>query len=84
MKTIKELRKENNITPPQMAKRLGMALSTYFDKEAGRRMFKPNEIVMVCVMFNVRVEDIENFRSKNTQLESKCKGDTFSCAILDK
>lgn len=65
--TVKELRKDQKITPPQMADILGIALSTYFDKEAGRRKFKPPEIVQLCTMFNVRVEDVKNFCTENTR-----------------
>jgi len=60
--TIKELRQSENITPSNMAKKLNIALSTYFDKEAGRRKFQPKEIVIICLMFNVRVEQVEDFR----------------------
>jgi len=61
IKSIKELRKEKELTPPQMADKLGVALSTYFDKEAGRRIFKPHEIVEICKTFNVRAEEVKNF-----------------------
>ena len=61
MKSIKELRLEHNIKPPQMAEKLNVALSTYFDKEAGRRKFNQSEIVVICTMFNKRVEHIKDF-----------------------
>lgn len=66
MVTVKELRQNESITPPQMADNLGIALSTYFDKEAGRRKFKPNEIVWICTKFNVRVEDVKDFCNYDT------------------
>ena len=69
MKTIKELRRENKISPPQMAEKLGVALSTYFDKEAGRRGFKSYEVVAICSMFNIRAEDVKNFYQSGTQKE---------------
>ena len=65
--TVKELRQGRNITPPQMAIKLGVALSTYFDKEAGRRKFQPSEIVQICTMFNVRVEQVRDFRANDTR-----------------
>ena len=65
IKTVKDLRQENGITPPQMAKKLGVALSTYFDKEADRRKFTPSEIVTICTTFKVRVEDVKNFYAHN-------------------
>lgn len=67
IKTVKELRVGEGISPPQMAEYLGIAPSTYFDKEAGRRGFKPPEIVKICSMFNVRVEDVKNFYEKSTR-----------------
>jgi len=69
IKTVKEMRIEKGISPPQMAECLGIALSTYFDKEAGRRGFKPPEIIKICSLFNVRVENVKNFYSSNTRNE---------------
>jgi len=65
VKSIKDLRLERNITPPQMASLLKIALSTYFDKEAGRRKFQPAEIVQLCKMFSTRVEDVKDFYQKD-------------------
>jgi len=67
MTTLKELRLLNNIKPPQVAKHLGIALSSYFEKESGRRGFKKQEIVALCTLFNVRVEDVKNFYDDDTQ-----------------
>ena len=76
MKSVKDLRCENEIKPLQMASELGVALSTYFDKEAGRRSFKPQEIVYICKKFNMRVEDIENFALPNKIRETSKKNKT--------
>ena len=65
MKSVKEIRVERNLTSTKMANELGMPLSTYTDKESGRRKFQPLEIVRICQMFNVRVEDIKNFYVKD-------------------
>lgn len=59
--TIKELRQGMNLTPSDMAEKLNIALSTYFDKEAGRRKFQPKEIVIICLLFDVRVEQVKDF-----------------------
>jgi len=70
MYTIRELRKRNGLSPPQMATALSIALSTYFDKEVGRRKFTPPEIVEICKMFDVRVEDVQDFQRKPAVRES--------------
>ena len=66
--TIKELRKQKAVSPAHMADYLQIALSTYFDKEAGRRRFNPPEIVKICSMFKVRVEDVDDFKGRNTRI----------------
>lgn len=65
--SVKELRQQKELTPFEMACKLGIALSTYFDKEAGRRKFKPDEIVLICTEFNIRVEEVTDFCLKNTR-----------------
>ena len=65
MKNIKQLRIERNLSSAQMAKELGMPPSTYSDKERGRRKFQPMEIVQICQMFKVRVEEVKNFYKKD-------------------
>lgn len=70
MYTVKELRKKEKITPPQMASTLGLSLSSYFDKEAGRRKFQPHEIIEICMKFDVRVEEVIDFYSRSTRNEN--------------
>ena len=61
MTTVKKLRLAKKYAPRVMANLLGIKDSTYFDKEAGRRKFKPHEIVIICKHFKQRVENIEDF-----------------------
>ena len=61
MTSVKKLRMGRDLKSCMMAKELNMPPTTYSDKERGRRRFKPAEIVRICQMFDVRVEEITDF-----------------------
>ena len=67
MKTIKQLQQENNMSNLEMAKILEISPSAYCDKKNGRRKFQPSEIVALCKLFSVSVEEVENFLVKDTR-----------------
>ena len=58
--TLKELRKANNLTQPQLAKILGLKspVSVHY-RETGKQKLKLHEAVKLSDMFGVPVTDIE-------------------------
>ncbi len=67
MKTIKQLQSEYGISNITMANLLNIAPSSYCDKKNGRRKFQPVEIVMLCEFFEVKVNEVENFLTRDTR-----------------
>ena len=61
-----------------MAQSLNIALSTYTDKEAGRRIFKPHEIVFICKMFGVRAEEVADFHRQKSRSAELQEGDALN------
>lgn len=52
------LRRENNETQSQLAKLLGLSVTSYSLKENGRVQFKSNEMFKLAHHFNKPIEDI--------------------------
>jgi len=78
MVTVKELRISRDWTSTQMAKELELTQGVYSDKERGRRKFQPFEIIKICQMFDVRVENIKDFYTQDSR--NKIGRDTPSTA----
>ena len=57
-KRLKALRVMNDLGQRDMAKKLGMAVSTYNHKENGSRDFYVEEAKRICVIFDKKFEDI--------------------------
>jgi transcriptional regulator with XRE-family HTH domain len=67
MKSIQELQKERNVNSLTLANLLGISPSSYSDKRNGRRKFQPMEIVILCQYFDVKVEEVKDFFTKDTR-----------------
>lgn len=55
---LKGLRVENGYTQSEIADALGMSLSTYYNKETGKRTFSVKEAISISKLFNKPIEEI--------------------------
>ncbi|MEB7723436.1 helix-turn-helix transcriptional regulator [Mammaliicoccus fleurettii] len=67
---IKEIRKNKGISIEQMSNRMGFnSYQGYYKKEVGLRQFSANDISKICLILNVKYEDIF-FTPKVTEKET--------------
>lgn len=55
--TVKAMRVNANLTQTDVAKALNMSPVTYRNKEMGKKEFKFSELVKLCKLFNVQLND---------------------------
>lgn len=55
---VLKLRKEHNKSQTEMAKLLGIHLTSYGRKELGKAVFTANELFILSRKFNVKIDDI--------------------------
>ena len=55
--TVKAMRVNANLTQIQVAKALNVTPTTYRNKEMGRKEFKFSELLKLCKLFNVQLND---------------------------
>lgn len=70
MYNIKDLRKSNNLSQRDMADILGISKSGYAGKEIGNREFKTHEAIKISNLFNVPIEEVENFLPPSSHKEN--------------
>ena len=56
---IKQLREKNNISQEELAKKLDLNQSQLCKIENGKRGLKANELIKVCELFNVSIEELK-------------------------
>lgn len=56
---IKQLREKNNISQEELAKKLDLNQSQLCKIENGKRCLKANELIKVCELFNVSIEELK-------------------------
>ncbi|MDE8065848.1 helix-turn-helix transcriptional regulator [Erysipelothrix rhusiopathiae] len=68
---IRMLRKSSNLTQSQMASKMGLAQSTYSQKEQGLINWTLPDFIFIKRNFNVKLEDIEEFKSMEKKVLNK-------------
>lgn len=58
-KTIRQIRREKEITQKDMANYLGISLPAYSYKEARKKLFSIEEGFKICKFFEVKFTDID-------------------------
>lgn len=56
--TLRELREQNKNTAAEVAKVLGVAVSTYYNYEQGLRRIGLEQILSLAIFYNVSAEEI--------------------------
>ena len=55
--TVRAMRVNANLTQIEVAEALGITPTTYRNKERGKKEFKFGELVKLCKLFNVQLND---------------------------
>ena len=64
--TVKGMRANANLTQEAVAKELGITVVSYRRKEQGKREFKFSELLKMCKLFNVELNDFADCFFSNT------------------
>lgn len=67
--SIKKLRKYNDFTQKEMAAKMGIALSTYTQKEQGLIPWQISDFIMVKNLFGVNIDELEEINQMMKELD---------------
>lgn len=65
--SVKGMRANANLTQETVAKELGITVVSYRRKEQGQREFKFSELLKLCKLFNVELNDFADCFISNTK-----------------
>ena len=68
MKYIGEIRKEKGYTQVEMAKKLGLGLSTYQQKEQGLIMWLLPDLIKIRKILDVKLDDLKEVKELEEKL----------------
>ena len=66
-KTMRQLRRERDLSQEQVAEYLGISINNYAAKEQGKRDFLFSEVIRFTELVNVNVDEVQPINSKNTE-----------------
>lgn len=70
---VKEYRESRGYTQQEVASKLGIDRTSYSSKEAGRRKFNIDELLMLEIILDVSIGEL--FKEKKKEMEKMIKGD---------
>lgn len=67
--SIKKLRKYNDFTQAEMAEKMGIAYSTYTQKEQGVMQWQIADFIMIKKLFDINIDELEEIDELMSELD---------------
>lgn len=67
--SIKKIRKYNDFTQKEMAEKMGIAYSTYTQKEQGVMQWQIADFIMIKKLFDINIDELEEIDKLMNELD---------------